>query len=461
MPEELDNVAAYAAEFLDALPDRRVGWTATVEELRTALGGPLPEGSSEPHEVIAQLIKAADAGIVGTTSPRYFGFVIGGNTPASLAADWLTSLWDQNAGLFVGGPAASVVEEIAGSWLIEMLGLPADTSIGFVTGGQMANFTALAAARHHVLERAGWDVENFGLRGAPKVRVIVGAERHTTIDRALRFLGLGASCVEVVAADEQGRMVTDGLRKIIGAGDAPTIVCAQAGNVNTGSFDPISDLCDIAHGTGAWVHVDGAIGLWAALSPKFHHLIQGFELADSWAADAHKWLNVPYDSGLVFTAHPDAHRAAMSTHASYLIHSVDGAERDEMDWNPEFSRRARGFSTYAALRALGRAGFVEIIERCCANARRFAAMLGETPGIEVLNEVVLNQVLVRFLSPDGDHDARTAAVVKGVQEDGTCWLSGSHWHDMGVMRVSVSNWQTTVEDVDRSVAAILRVAAAI
>lgn len=458
MPRELDDIAAYAAEFLNALPERRVGWTATVDELRAALGGAFPEESSDPADVIQRLIKAADAGIVGTTSPRYFGFVIGGSTPASLAADWLTSLWDQNAGLFVAGPAASVVEEVAGEWLKDLLGLPRETSFGFVTGGQMANFTGLAAARHHVLERAGWDVEADGLQGAPRIRVIVGAERHSTIDRALRFLGMGATNVSVVPADDQGRMELEGLQEVIGEYDGPTIVCTQAGNVNTGSFDPIGDICDVAHAHDGWVHVDGAFGLWAAASPRLRHLSADHEKADSWATDAHKWLNVPYDAGLAFCAHPQSHQAAMGIRASYLIHSETGAERDQMDWNPEFSRRARGFPTYAGLRALGKSGVIEIIERCCENARLFADALSARPDIEVVNDVVLNQVLARFLAEDSDHDARTARVVTGVQQDGTCWLSGSRWRDMGVMRISVSNWQTSADDVDRSVAAILRIA---
>ncbi len=457
--EELDEVLSYANSFLDALPDRPVGWRVTADELRAALGGPLPEGPSNERDVIVELAKAADAGIVGTTSPRYFGFVIGGVTPASLAADWLTSLWDQNAGLYVGGPSASVVEEIAGAWLIEMLGLPEHCSFGFTTGGQMANFTGLAAARHHVLAAAGWDVEARGLQGAPTVRVVAGAERHSTVDRALRFLGIGFQTQELVAVDAQGRIEPDALADVLAAKEAPTIVCAQAGNVNTGSFDPLRRVCEIAHDHNAWVHVDGAFGLWANASPELRHLTEGVELADSWATDLHKWLNVPYDSGIAFCAHPDSHRASMGTQAAYLIHSEGDVERDEMNWNPEFSRRARGFSVYAAMRALGRTGIVDIVERCCANARRFGEKLRAAEGVEVLNDVVLNQVLVRFLAEEGDHDRRTAAVVAGVQAEGTCWLSGSRWHDMGVMRISVSNWQTTVDDVDRSVDAILKVAA--
>jgi glutamate/tyrosine decarboxylase-like PLP-dependent enzyme len=324
-----------------------------------------------------------------------------------------------------------------------------------VTGGQMANFTALAAARHHMLERAGWDVEADGLLGAPRVRVIVGEERHVTIDRALRFLGLGTSSVRPVLADEQGRMRPDALRAALAESPAPTIVCAQAGNVNTGASDPLDAICEAAG--DAWVHVDGAFGMWAAASPAMRHLVRGVELADSWATDAHKWLNVPYDSGLVFCAHPDAHRSAMGTHAGYLVQS-GGTERDQLDWNPEASRRARGFSIYAAIRSLGRSGIADLVDRCCSHARRFAEALAREPGVEVLNEVVLNQVLVRFLDLDGDHDARTRAVVRAVQEDGTCWLGGTTWQGKGAMRISVSNWSTTTEDVDRSVAAILRAA---
>jgi len=369
-------------------------------------------------------------------------------------------LWDQNAGLFFSSPTAAVVEEVAGRWLVELLGLPQSCSFAFVTGGQMANFTGLAAARHHVLARSGWDVERDGLQGAPKLRVVVGAERHSTIDRALRYLGLGHGSARVVDADDEGRMRPDALRAALDEFDGPTIVCAQAGDVNSGSFDPLREVCEIAHAHDAWVHVDGAIGLWANASERFRHLTDGVELADSWATDCHKWLNVPFDSGLVFCAHPRSHQAAMGVHASYLVHS-EGAERDEMDWNPEFSRRARGFAVYAALRSLGRGGVVEIIERCCDNARYFAQLLDAEDDVEVLNDVVLNQVLVRFLAQDGDHDRRNAAVVKGVQEEGTCWLTGSTWNGIGVMRISVSNWQTTREDVERSAAAIVRVARAI
>ena len=453
----LDDAAAHAAGFLEGLPERSVAPAATARELREALGGPLPGGPRDPRRVVAELARASEPGLMATPGGRFFGFVIGGSLPAALAADWLASAWDQNAGLYVAAPAASVVEEVCGEWLIKLLGLPESVSYGLVTGCQMANFTALAAARHSVLAAAGWDVEADGLVGAPPFQVIVGEERHVTIDRALRFLGLGTASLITVPADDQGRMRPDALEEVLAGSTGPTVVCAQAGNVNTGAVDPLRAICDATHEAGAWVHVDGAFGMWAAASPTLRHLVEGMERADSWATDAHKWLNVPYDSGLVFCAHPAGHRAAMGTHASYLVHS-EGRERDQMDWNPDFSRRARGFAVYAALRSLGRSGVADLVERCCAHARRFAEALAEEPGIEVLNDVVLNQVLVRFLDPHRDHDARTRAVVKAVQEDGTCWLGGTTWQGKAAMRISVSNWSTTAEDVDRSVAAILRAA---
>lgn len=454
MSQALQDAAAYAAQYLAALSERPVAASASVDELRDALGLPLPEDPLPAEDVIASLIKGAEPGVVGTTSPRYFGFVIGGGTPAAAAADLLTTVWDQNAGLFAAGPSASVVEEVAGGWLKDLLAIPAAASFSFVTGCQMAHFVGLASARHHLLASAGWDVETDGLQGAPKIRVVASEQRHVTIDRALRYLGLGTSCIIEVPADDQGRMELAELEEVLRRSGELTIVCAQAGNVNSGSFDPLSRVCDTARVAGAWVHVDGAFGMWAAASPDLRHLVAGAEGADSWATDAHKWLNVPYDSGLAFCAHPESHRAAMSVHASYLIHSA-ARERDQMDWTPEFSRRARGFTVYAALLALGRSGVAELIERSCANARRFAEQLREQPGVEVLNDVVLNQVLVRF----DDDDETTRTVVKRVQEDGTCWLSGSVWRGQAVMRISLSNWATTPDDVDRSVEAILRCAA--
>jgi len=455
----LDRTAAHAAGFLEGLPERPVGPTATLEQLHKTLGGPLPAGPSDPAQVVDDLAAAAEPGLAAIPSGRYFGFVIGGGLPAALAADWLTATWDQNAGLYAISPAAAVVEDVSGRWLAELLGLPAGVSFAFVTGCQMAHFTALAAARHHVLEAAGWDVETQGLAGAPRIRVLAGDERHVSIDRALRYLGLGSASLQAVPVDGQGRMRPDALREAMAGGrTSPTIVCAEVGNVNTGAVDPVGPICDAAHQAGAWVHVDGAFGLWAAASPSLAPLVEGVERADSWATDGHKWLNVPYDSGLVFTAHPSAHQAALGVTASYLIHAGEDSRRDAVTWTPEFSRRARAFPVWAAIRSLGRSGVAELVERCCAHARRFADQLGGQPGVEVCNEVVLNQVLVRFPDPAGDGDARTREVVRRVQEDGTCWLSGSTWQGRAVMRISVSNWSTTTEDVDRSVAAILRCA---
>jgi glutamate/tyrosine decarboxylase-like PLP-dependent enzyme len=455
--QALETAAAHATQFLRGLAERPVAASAGVEELRARLGGPLPDGPSDPAEVVAQLAKLADGGLVASAGPRYFGFVVGGSLPAALAADWLAAAWDQNAGLFALGPAAATVEDIAADWLLDLLGLPEEATTGFVTGGQMASFTGLAAARHAVLAAAGWDVERDGLAGAPPVEVVVGAERHVTIDAALRFLGLGSGRLRVVRADDQGRMDAAALPEALAACQGPTIVCAQAGNVNTGAVDPLPAICAAAHDHGAWVHVDGAFGLWAAASPALRHLVAGVEQADSVATDAHKWLNVPYDSGIVFVAHPEAHRAAFATVAGYLTPGQTG-ERDPDAFTPEFSRRARGFPVWAALRSLGRAGVAELVERCCGHARRFADRLGAADGVEVLNEVVLNQVLVRFTDPGGDSDGRTRQVIRRVQDDGTLWLSGTTWHGLAAMRISVSNWSTTTDDVDRSAAAILAAA---
>ncbi|MEU8227445.1 aminotransferase class V-fold PLP-dependent enzyme [Kribbella sp. NPDC048915] len=437
-----------ATKYLGELPDRRVGPRATSEELHKALGGPLPTAPTEPRDVIAQLAEGVEDGLLPSGSGRFFGFVFGGATPAALAADWLTTTWDQNAGLYAASPAGAVAEDVAARWLVELFGLPGVTSVGFVTGAQMANFTGLAAARHDVLRRAGWDANLDGLIGAPPIRVLAGAERHDTIDRALRFLGLGTNCIVPIAVDGQGRIRVEALESAL-EDEGPQIVCAQVGNVNTGAIDPIREICDLAHQRGAWVHVDGAFGLWAAVSDELRSLVDGIDLADSWASDAHKWLNVPYDSGLVLCAHPEAHRAAMSIRAAYLIQDENG-ERDPLDYNPEFSRRARGIPVYAALRALGRSGIAEIVDRCHALAVRFADAL-RAEGVEVLNEVVLNQVLVRF----GD-DELTRRVVDAVQQEGTCWMSGTTWQGRAAMRISVSNWTTDEFDVDRSVQAILR-----
>jgi glutamate/tyrosine decarboxylase-like PLP-dependent enzyme len=452
----LKRTTDLALQFLDSLPERRVGPKISIEELRAALGGPLPEQGEEPLAVVEQLARAADPGLVGMAGPRYFGFVIGGHLPATLATDWLTSTWDQNATLYVTSPANSVAEEVAAGWLLGVLNLPRTASVGFTTGCMMANFTALAAARHAVLGRLGWDVESRGLFGAPEIDVVLGAEAHATVFAALQMLGLGRERVKRVATDGQGRMVPESLRQILATCEGPLIVCAQAGNVNTGSFDPVDEMVDAIHERGGWLHIDGAFGLWAAATPELRHLVRGVEKADSWATDGHKWLNVPYDSGIVAVADPEAHRSAMTITAAYLV-QTEGRERDPFDYVPEFSRRARGFTVYAALRSLGRQGLGRLVERCCALARRFADRLRVEPGVEILNEVVLNQVLVRF-HPEGggDPDVFTREVITRVQADGTCWLGGTTWHGMAAMRISVSNWSTTAEDVDRSVEAILR-----
>ena len=443
--ELLRRTAEIAADYVESLDERPVFPDVTPEQLREVLGGPLPEEPLDPAQVVVELTEHAEPGVVATGSGRYFGFVIGGGLPAALAADWLTSAWDQNAGLYAAGPSASIVEQVTRDWLLELLGLPGEASIGFVTGTQVAHVTGLAAARWHVLDDAGWDVGREGLAGGPRVRVLVGEKRHVTVDRALRLLGLGTP--ETVAADDQGRMRVDALADALEGASGPTIVCAQAGEVNTGAFDPLPEIAAACRDARAWLHVDGAFGIWAAVSPRFRHLVAGVELADSWTTDAHKWLNVPYDSGIVMCAHPESHRNAMTVSASYLIMD-EGTRRvrDEMDWVPEFSRRARGFAVYAALRSLGRRGVQHLVERCCDAAARFAGRIAELDGVEVLNEVVLNQVLFRFES-----DERTDEVLRQVQESGRVWLSGTTWGGRKAIRVSVSNWQTGDEEVDLAV----------
>ena len=379
--------------------------------------------------------------------------------PASLAADWLTSAWDQNAMLYAHSPAAAVVEEVAASWLVDIFGLPPGSSVGFTTGATMASFTALAAARHAVLQRAGWNVEDDGLIGAPPIAVVTSDESHVTIFASLQMLGLGRTRVHRVAADAQGRMRADALRETLALIDGPTIVCVQAGNVNTGSFDPLSEIVEAVHAQpNAWLHVDGAFGLWAAAVPTLRDRVAGLAGADSWTTDAHKWLNVPYDSGIVICGDARAHHDAMTLGAAYYI-ETDGAERDPLNWVPESSRRARGFAIYAALRSLGRSGLADMIDGCCRIARRMAAALREAEGVAILNDVVLNQVLVRFAPPDGGDatatDDFTRRVIAAVQADGTCWLGGTTWHGLAAMRISVSNWSTTEADADLSVEAIL------
>ena len=431
-----------------------------MEDLRASLGGPLPPDGEDAARVIDLIGREGHLASMASAGPRFFGFVIGGSLPVALAADWLTSAWDQNTGLYIAAPAASVMEETTARWLVDLFGLPPQSTVGFVTGGQMANFTGLAAARHEVLRKAGWDVETQGLIGAPPLHVVVSREAHATIFASLRLLGLGLPDEgHRVASDDQGRMNPEALGALLSQlPPGPTIVCAQAGNVNTGAIDPLRLIAAACEQRGAWLHVDGAFGLWAAATPSLRHLVDGVALADSWAVDAHKWLNVPYDCGVAICRHPAAHRASMTVNAAYLVPG-DGDARDGLDWVPEFSRRARGVAAYAALRTLGRSGVEDLIERPCRLARRFATQLATHDGIRVLNDVVLNQVLVRFEAEDDERsDARTRAVVTAVQKDGTAWLSGTTWHDMAAMRISVSNWSTTESDVDRTVEAILRAA---
>jgi glutamate/tyrosine decarboxylase-like PLP-dependent enzyme len=450
-PRLLDRARAHADDWLRALPDRHVGALATRDELIAALRVPLASTGEDPAAVLDAIAAQAPAGAVACGAPRYFGFVVGGSFPVALAADWLVSTWDQNSGIHVLSPLTAALEEIAAQWLLDLFGLPAGSGVGFVTGCQMANVTCLAAARHGVLRRVGWDVERDGLPGAPRVHVVASAESHVTIDVALRYLGFGTACIQRVASDGQGRMRADDLARVLATCDGPTIVCAQAGNVNTGAFDPLEGIGALANAHGAWLHVDGAFGLWARASNDLAPLALGIELADSWATDAHKWLNVPYDCGVAIVRHADDHRAAMTSTAAYLV-QTGGAERDAVDWVPEFSRRSRGIPVYATLRALGRDGVAALVGRCCAMATRFAEKLSAEPGVRVLNDVVLNQVLVRF----GDDDQRTRDVIAAVQRDGTCWLGGTTWHEHAAMRISVSNWATSQADVDASVAAIVR-----
>jgi len=447
MRELLRETADYAADFLESLPDRPVMPPVDLEELRSRMGGPVPDGPTDPRQVVGELAAVAGEAAVGIPGGRYFGFVIGGAVPAALAADWLTSTWDQNAGLYVGGAAAAVAEETAGAWLADLLQLSRAKSFAFVTGTQMAHATALAAARNHVLHEVGWDVEEQGLTGAPAIRVFAGAKVHSTFPRALRFVGLGKGSMTVVDADDQGRMRPDALREALAANNGPAIVCAKAGEVNTGSFDRFHEIVDAAEAAGAWLHVDGAFGLWAAASPRFAHLVDGACRADSWATDGHKWLNVPYDCGIMLCARPEAHRRAISVYADYLVHAGEGGPRDQMDWTLEFSRRARGFTVYAAIRQLGRSGIAELVERCCDHAARFAREIPST-GAEVLNEVVLNQVLFRYES-----DERTAEIMRRVQESGEAWMSGTVWDERQAIRLSVCNWQTSDDDIDRALAA--------
>jgi glutamate/tyrosine decarboxylase-like PLP-dependent enzyme len=437
--------------FLRDLDGRHVGPREPASRIAERLGGPLPEAGMDPVALVDELAAAADPGIVASAGPRYYGFVIGGTLPAALAADVLTAMWSQNGALHALSPAAAAAEEVAGRWMLELLGLPADAGFGLPTGAGLGNAIGIAAGRHAVLRRAGWDAEASGLYGAPEIRVVIGAEAHATVLTALQYLGLGRERVTAVPTDEQGRMRTEGVAEALAAWEGPAIVVAQAGNVNTGAFDPMPPIADaVAAHPNAWLHVDGAFGLWAAVSPRLRHLVEGVARADSWSTDAHKWLNAGYDCGFVAVRDAAAHRAAMAGSGAYLMRS--DAERESWEWVLDSSRRARGFALYAAIRSLGREGVRALVERCCDLAARMAERLRAADGVEVLNDVVLNQVLVRF---DGD-DARTRDVIARVQADGTAWMGGTTWQGRAAMRISVSNWSTTEADADATVQAILR-----
>ena len=445
MRELLGETVERAARFLESLPERQVAAARDAEEIARALGGGLPKTGLPAPEILARLDEIGGQGVVASAGPRYFGFVTGGVLPASLAVNWLAAAWDQNAFSEVGSPVGAAVEQVAMRWVLEVLDLPADAGTAFVTGATMANFTALAAARRTVLLAHGHDADRNGLRDAPAITVVVGEQAHATLFKALGLLGLGRDRVVHVPADAEGRMRADSLPDIEG----PAIVCTQAGNVNSGAFDPVGAICDAVRAGDVWVHVDGAFGLWARVSSRRGPLAAGVERADSWATDAHKWLNVPYDSGLAIVRDAGALRGAMSVQADYL---PDRTRRDPYEFTPEASRRMRGIEIWAAVASLGRDGIEELVERNCRQARRFATGLRDA-GCEILNDVVLNQVLVAF----GD-DRVTGDVIRAVQREGTCWCGGTRWNGRAAMRISVSSWMTAAADVERSLAAIMRVA---
>jgi glutamate/tyrosine decarboxylase-like PLP-dependent enzyme len=443
----LAGAAAHASAYLESLATGPVAATATAAELRTRLARPLADTGVPAEEVVDDLVRDVAGGLLGSAGPRFFGWVVGGTLPAALAADWLVSAWDQNACIFATSPASAVVEEVAGEWVLDLLGLPADASVAFVTGTQLAHLTALAVARSHLLAQRGHDVERRGLYGAPPLRILAGAQHHASLDRAVRLLGLGLDALEQAPADAVGRIDPAGLAATLD--DRPAVVCLAAGDLNAGAFDDFEACIDVAHARGAWVHIDGAFGLWAAASPRLRHLMAGAARADSWATDAHKWLNAPYDCGIVATAHPQRHRSTMTISASYI---PETGERTSMDWNPEWSRRARATPVYAAIRSLGRDGIAALIERCSAHCERLVSGIGALDGAEVVVAPTINQGLVRFGA-----DARTDAVTAALLADGTAWFGNATWNGQRVMRVSVTGWRTTTDDVDRAIAAVERI----
>jgi glutamate/tyrosine decarboxylase-like PLP-dependent enzyme len=461
-PAQYEEVLRQAYEkaiaFLASLDTAPVAATADLETLRRQLGRPLGEQGIAAEQVLADLVADVEGGIIGSAGGRFFGWVIGGAVPAAVAADWLTSAWDQNGAIYATSPAASVAEEIVGAWLKEILGLPEGASFALVTGCQMAHVTALAAARHWVLEQKGWDLVEKGLSGAPEIRVLASDQKHASVVRALRLLGIGRAQVVDLRTDAMNQVEAKTLEEELARNaGAPMIVILQAGDINTGGFDDFGTLAPMAHAGGAWVHVDGAFGLWARANEKHRYLARGVELADSWATDGHKWLNVPHDCGFAFVAHPEAHRAALSENTSYVTYVAEA--RNEMEWNPEWSRRARGFASYAALRSLGRGGVSDLVERCCRHAASLGTRIGQLPGAELLAEPVLNQALVRFVDPkagatEADHAQRTEEVMAAINATGEAFFTGSTWKGRRVMRISVSSWQTTEEDVERVVRAV-------
>ena len=448
----LRRAVELGVDYLDGLADRHVGAREIASAIRDRLGRPLPEAGMDPTAVVEELAAGVDPGIVASAGPRYFGFVVGGTLPAALAADVLAAAWSQNGALHALSPAAAAAEEVAGEWMLDLLGLPADASFGLPTGAGLGNTVGMAAGRNALLIREGWDVEERGLYDAPEIEVIIGDEAHATVLTSLQYLGLGRGRVTRVPADDQGRMRADALAEaLVAAGKRPALVVAQAGNVNTGAFDPAAAIADAveAH-PNAWLHVDGAFGLWAAVSPRLRHLVEGVSRADSWSTDAHKWLNAGYDCGFVAVRDRTAHRASMSATAAYLM--LSDAERESWEFVLDSSRRARGFALYAALRSLGREGVRALVERCCDLATRMAEQLAAADGVRVLNDVVLNQVLVRF----GDSDEHTQAVIGRVQDGGVAWMGGTTWQGRAALRISVSNWSTAEADADSTVEAILR-----
>lgn len=453
----LREAAARAITLYEELAQVPVAARAGYAELRRRLDLPLEHAGVDPVQVLDELLRDTRDGLVGSGGPRFFGWVIGGSTPMAIAADWIVSSWEQNGGIYQTSPAASVVEEVAGEWLKDVLRLPQECSFAMVTGCQMAHFTALAAARQRLLQDRGVDVGRQGLSGAPSIQVLTGVHRHESLIRALRFLGIGSDALQTLSLDEDGRLDLDSLARALEAEpDRPTVVCLMAGDLNTGAADPFPEACALAHAKGAWVHVDGAFGLWMNASPTHRHVLQGCELADSWATDGHKWLQLPFDNGFAFVKDREAHHAAMSITADYFI-APDGAGRDQMDWNPEWSRRPRGVVAYAALRALGRNGIARIVEEGCRMAARLVEGMGALPGAEVLAPARMNQGLVRFLGSDGDHDRRTDAVTEAIRAEGTAWFGATTWKGMRAMRVSVCNYRTTDAEVDRTLEAVARV----